>query len=121
MVLAAIGQQIDPAFPGAESDLKMTDRLTIKTDPLTYETSLPGVFAGGDAASGPATVVEAVGAGHQAAISIARYLAGQDMAADRSTRFKERGSRQASYPPYRNAGRPRGTPHLLVGERIRLS
>ena len=37
-------------------------------------TSRPGVFAGGDAVTGPQTVVKAMGAGKQAAVSIDKYL-----------------------------------------------
>ena len=40
-------------------------------------TSRPGVFAGGDAVTGPATVVEAMGAGKRAAVSIDAYLSGK--------------------------------------------
>jgi ferredoxin len=40
------------------------------------ETSIPGVFAGGDAVTGPATVVEAIGAGKRAAEAIDRFLSG---------------------------------------------
>ncbi len=64
MVIAAIGQSADLSFlKGA-----------ITVDPLTLETSLPGVFAGGDAVSGPASVIEAMAAGRTAAASIGRYL-----------------------------------------------
>ncbi|KPV63987.1 MAG: Sulfide dehydrogenase subunit alpha precursor [Candidatus Bathyarchaeota archaeon BA1] len=47
---------------------------TIAIDPITMETSLPGIFAGGDVASGPATVIEAILAGKRAASSIDSYL-----------------------------------------------
>ena len=47
---------------------------TIAVDPATLETSLPGVFAAGDAVSGPSTIPEAVSAGKRAAVSIRRYL-----------------------------------------------
>ena len=47
---------------------------TIAVDPATLETSLPGVFAAGDAVSGPSTIPEAVAAGKRAAVSIRRYL-----------------------------------------------
>ena len=39
-------------------------------------TSVPGVFAAGDAVTGPATVVEAIGGGKRAAEAIDRYLSG---------------------------------------------
>ena len=49
----------------------------IKVDPDTLATSREGVYAGGDAASGPASVIEAINAGRQAAISIDKYLGGE--------------------------------------------
>jgi ferredoxin len=50
-----------------------------KVDPLTYQSSLPGVFFGGDAAFGPKNIIWAVAHGHEAAISIDRYLNGEDI------------------------------------------
>ena len=41
-------------------------------------TNVAGVFAGGDVASGPATVIEAIASGRQAAFAIDRYLRGKD-------------------------------------------
>jgi len=49
----------------------------IKVDPETLATSREGVYAGGDAVSGPASVIEAIAAGRQAATSIDRYLGGE--------------------------------------------
>jgi hypothetical protein len=46
-------------------------------DPETLATSAPGVFAGGDTVTGPATVIEAIAAGKKAAASIDRYLRGK--------------------------------------------
>ncbi len=80
-VLIAIGQMASEAFLsqlGAEKD-----RGRIKADAVTLETSLEGVFAGGDAVSGPASVIEAVAAGKRAAESLDRYLSGADPRADR--------------------------------------
>lgn len=76
-VVAAIGQK--PAirqYPGL-GDLDLTRRETIKVMSHNQQTSVPGVFAGGDAVTGPATVVEAIGAGKRAARAIHRYLRGQ--------------------------------------------
>ncbi|HID87716.1 MAG TPA: 4Fe-4S dicluster domain-containing protein, partial [Anaerolineae bacterium] len=47
-------------------------------------TDVPGVFAGGDAVTGPATVIEAIAAGKRAAESIGRYLRGEDLATGRA-------------------------------------
>jgi Pyruvate/2-oxoacid:ferredoxin oxidoreductase delta subunit len=51
----------------------------IKADPVTLQTSIKGIFAGGDTVSGPATVIEALAAGRKAAISIDRYLKGEPL------------------------------------------
>jgi NADPH-dependent glutamate synthase beta subunit-like oxidoreductase len=72
MVILAIGETPDLEFLPKEVDLN--DDGTVWTDPITMETSLQGVFAGGDAVTGPATVIEAIRAGKHAAESIERYL-----------------------------------------------
>ncbi|MBE0478202.1 FAD-dependent oxidoreductase [Candidatus Aerophobetes bacterium] len=75
-VIIAIGQEIEPA--GFET-LKFTPTRLIDVDEISLATSMSGVFAGGDVVSGPASVVEAVSQGHAAAISIDRYLKGEDL------------------------------------------
>ncbi len=72
-IIAAIGQR--PEIPG-RFDLSLGRGNTIQVDPDTLATSREGVFAGGDAVSGPASVIEAIAAGRQAAISIDKYLGG---------------------------------------------
>jgi heterodisulfide reductase subunit A-like polyferredoxin len=80
-IILAIGQALEKQWT---SDAKLTvERGCIKADAATMETSIEGVFAGGDAVSGPASVIQAVAAGKRAAESIARYLNGEDMRADR--------------------------------------
>jgi NADPH-dependent glutamate synthase beta subunit-like oxidoreductase len=49
---------------------------TIQVDADTLATAREGVFAGGDAVTGPAIVIEAIAAGRQAAVSIDKYLGG---------------------------------------------
>jgi len=79
-VILAIGQAVDAdGFDGFERG----PGGTFKADRLTLATSMPGVFAGGDAVAGPASVIEAVSAGHEAAISIDRFINGEDIAAGR--------------------------------------
>ena len=56
-----------------------TERNYYKVDEITLETSVKGVFAGGDNIPGTASVIGAVGAGKRAAESIDRYLRGEDM------------------------------------------
>jgi len=71
-VILAIGESPDLAF--IPKDMETTEESTIAVDPMTMETSKEGIFAGGDCASGPATVVEAIVAGKKAAKSIQNYL-----------------------------------------------
>ncbi len=75
-IISAIGQRIDLECLDDLKDLKWSRRQTILANPVTLETAIPGVFAGGDAVTGPATVVEAIGAGKRAAEAIDRYLSG---------------------------------------------
>jgi heterodisulfide reductase subunit A len=79
-VILAIGQTLDDVISGVDR----TRRGWIVADPVTLQTNLEGVFAGGDAVSGPASVVEAVGAAHRTVESIRRYLLGEDLALGRS-------------------------------------
>jgi len=61
----------------------------ISADPLTLETKIPGVFAGGDIVTGPASVIQGIGAGKQAALSIDRYLNGEDLGIGREGGIEE--------------------------------
>lgn len=80
MVIFAIGESTDlSVLPGGMK----TDNNHILADPVTLETSLPGVFAAGVAVSGPGSVVEAIASGKKAAVSIDRYLRGIDLKAGR--------------------------------------
>jgi NADPH-dependent glutamate synthase beta subunit-like oxidoreductase len=73
-VIMAIGQFPNTAF--LPEMVEIAEKRTIAVDPFTLETSSPGIFAGGDAVSGSATLMEAIIAGKQAAISIDLYLRG---------------------------------------------
>jgi hypothetical protein len=70
-IILAIGQRADLSF--IDSAFK-TERGLIAVDPDTQETNAAGVFAGGDAATGPASVIQAIAAGRRAAASIDLYL-----------------------------------------------
>ncbi|MFH1566360.1 MAG: FAD-dependent oxidoreductase [Gemmatimonadota bacterium] len=82
-VIVAIGQASDLAFLGEEGAPRRTRRGTLEADPLTLQTSVPWLFAGGDVVLGPASAVQAVAQGHEAAESIKRYLEGADLAMGR--------------------------------------
>ncbi|HRE44637.1 MAG TPA: FAD-dependent oxidoreductase [Terricaulis sp.] len=78
-VLMAVGQE--NAFPWIERDIGMAfgewDMPVV--DELTFQSSLPNVFFGGDAAFGPKNIIWAVAHGHEAAVSIDLFLNGQDV------------------------------------------
>jgi ferredoxin len=76
VIICAIGQQVDSDCLAAVNGLDWTRRKTINVNMVTMETSLDGIFAAGDAVTGPATVIEAIGGGKRAAESIDRYLEG---------------------------------------------
>ncbi|MBN1366665.1 MAG: FAD-dependent oxidoreductase [Dehalococcoidales bacterium] len=76
-VIMATGQTVDKtSLPG---EIGLAKNGTVTADPITFETSVKGIFAGGDVVTGPATVIDAVTAGKEAAISIGRYLHGKNM------------------------------------------
>ena len=72
-VITAIGQM--PEAP-EQFGLPLGKGNTFQVDPDTLATTREGVFTGGDAVTGPATVIEAIAAGRKAAISIDKYLGG---------------------------------------------
>ncbi len=81
VVVVAIGQRSDLSFLANGHGIDVSPRNTVEADPVTAATNIAGIFAGGDVASGPRTVVEAVAFGKKAAASINRYLKGDDIRA----------------------------------------
>ncbi len=77
-VLVAVGQE--NAFPWIERDLGIEfDEWGMPVvDAATYQSTLPHVLFGGDAAFGPKNIIWAVAHGHEAAVSIDRMLSGED-------------------------------------------
>ena len=73
-VISAIGQQIDLCGIDAGSKLRLGKRGTVLVDPATYQTDEPDVFAGGDLVTGPKFAIDAIAAGHEAAVSIHRFV-----------------------------------------------
>jgi len=73
-VIVAIGNEPNPLVGRATPGLRRAPRGTRVVDPETQRTSIPGVFSGGDAVLGAATVILALGQGRRAAAAIARYL-----------------------------------------------
>ncbi|MFC2165820.1 FAD-dependent oxidoreductase [Acidobacteriota bacterium] len=72
-IIMAVGQKTDLSFIAPEFALKIDSGL-ITIDDKTQQTNIPGIFAGGDVTSGPATVIESITAGKRAAEAIDNYL-----------------------------------------------
>lgn len=82
-LLVAIGQGADYSSIPEVDKVLLDKSARLKVDRQTLETSLPGVFAGGDIVTGPRDVVSAIAAGKTAAESIYRYLNDLDQRKDR--------------------------------------
>jgi len=74
-VIVAIGNKPNPLIPQTMPELETTKWGTIVVDEKTMQTSVPGVFAGGDIVSGAATVILAMGQGRIAAAAMNDFLA----------------------------------------------
>jgi formate dehydrogenase (NADP+) beta subunit len=79
-VLCAVGQE--NSFPWIERDIGMDfDKWGMPAvDPVTFQSAIPNVFFGGDAAFGPKNIIWAVAHGHDAAISIDKFCNGESVA-----------------------------------------
>jgi NADPH-dependent glutamate synthase beta subunit-like oxidoreductase/ferredoxin len=122
-VILAIGQE--NAFPWIERDIGLEfDRHGLpKVDPMTFQSTLPRVFFGGDAAFGPRNIIWAVAHGHEAAISIDRHCQGGDVRArpPRGVTLSSRkmGIHEWSYKNDFNPAERRLVPHVELKERFK--
>jgi len=78
-IIVAIGQRTDLSFLEGSNELKVSRRGTIEVHPLTLETSIKGIFAGGDAVRGPASAIEAIADGKKGALAIHNFFRGIEM------------------------------------------
>ncbi len=88
-IIGAIGQV--PDIP-AEFNVKTGRGNTIRANADTLVTSQPGVWAGGDAVTGPDSVIRAIAAGRKAASAIDRYLGGDGIIEEELTRERRIGA-----------------------------
>jgi NADPH-dependent glutamate synthase beta subunit-like oxidoreductase/ferredoxin len=122
-VILAIGQE--NAFPWIERDLGIEfDKWQVpKVDAVTFQSTRPGVFFGGDAAFGPKNIIWAVEHGHQAAISIHRHCQGLPVG-ERPARgvtlaSRKMGLHEWSYKNDYNPVERRLVPHVGLAERFK--
>ena len=80
MVIVSVGRELSRGIRKyLEGRLALTEDGRVKVNPETMMTSVPGVFAGGELVSGPALIVEVTAQGRRAALSIDRYLRGEEL------------------------------------------
>ncbi|HEX5459535.1 MAG TPA: FAD-dependent oxidoreductase [Steroidobacteraceae bacterium] len=122
-VILAIGQE--NAFPWIEAGLGIEfDKWHVpKVDPVTFQSTRPGVFFGGDAAFGPKNIIWAVEHGHQAAISIHKHCQGESvserLAPGVNLQSRKMGMHEWSYSNDYTPVERRLMPHVSLKERFK--
>jgi NADPH-dependent glutamate synthase beta subunit-like oxidoreductase/ferredoxin len=122
-VILAIGQE--NAFPWIERDIGIEfDKWSVpKVDKTTFQSTRPGVFFGGDSAFGPKNIIWAVEHGHQAAISIHKYVNGDPISVrmPRGVTLSSRkmGMHEWAYKNDYNGVERRIVPHVGLIERFK--
>ena len=122
-VILAIGQE--NAFPWIERDIgiEFDEWECPVVDEATMMCSRPGVFFGGDSAFGPKNIIWAVAHGHEAAISIHKYVSGESLD-DRlpvgmNLSSQKMGIHEWSYSNYYDPAERRMMPHVDLKERFK--
>jgi len=78
IIIPAISQEPDLTFLSDDYNFAISRWNSFEVDEKTLATNIPGFFSGGDSVTGPATVVQAITAGHRAAVSMDCYLRGKE-------------------------------------------
>jgi indolepyruvate ferredoxin oxidoreductase alpha subunit len=78
LIIAAVGEEPDLSFMIGDNTKTIANGY-IKVDPVTLETNVKEIFAGGDVVTGAATVIQALAAGRKAAKSIDKYFKGEPL------------------------------------------
>lgn len=116
-VIWAIGQAPEVGFLSGASGIKVSKRGTIVVDPETLETQRPGVFAGGDAIGGKASVIDAIAYGKKAAVYIDRYLKGEVVSGGRQVSEVQASDIKVVIPPDIERAKRQSMPELSLAER----
>jgi NADPH-dependent glutamate synthase beta subunit-like oxidoreductase len=110
-VINALGQEADWGCLTPECACRLTGWGTMKVDPQTLQSDDPDIFAGGDAVRGPQTVIEAIADGRQAAISMDRFIKGQNLRLGRDKALNPiKEPQKGNYDPASRAPMPRLDP-----------
>jgi NADH-quinone oxidoreductase subunit F len=118
-IITAISEETSLGFLGPGHGIEISKWNTLVVNEETFETRVRGVFAGGDAVTGPNTVIDAMAAGKHAAEMMDRHMRGQNVAREYAV------TRPSAYRPpvlltqdeIDNPARP-AIPHLQVKKRL---
>jgi NADH-quinone oxidoreductase subunit F len=78
-LIAAIGEQLLLFAPTGSEGIEVSKQGTVVAEAETLAAQRPGVFAGGDAVTGPASVVRAIAAGRRGAMMMDRHIRGEEL------------------------------------------
>ena len=87
-VLISVGQGMDWGNLVDDTAMTLNPNKTLMVDPVTYQTAEKDVFAGGDAVTGPKFAIDAIALGKQGAISIHRFVHGDNLAIGREREYR---------------------------------
>ncbi len=73
-LISAIGQAVDTSFISYDNEIMLEKWGTMIVNKDTLETTIPGVFAGGDVVTGPLTAITSIAQGKKAALAIMSFL-----------------------------------------------
>lgn len=108
VVIMSIGQRSSNLrFLTVADGIELTERGLIKVDPETLATTRKGVFSGGDVVTGPYIAIAAIADGREAAISIDRYLRGQDLKEGREFPLRSLADGKWNILPKNSSKKPR--------------
>jgi heterodisulfide reductase subunit A2 len=110
-VIIAVGQGVDKSM--LPEGLAYTEWSTLAVDPVTLQTNIEGVFAGGDVVSGPADVIAAIASGKRAACSIDAYLKGEELSLEEGGKVERLSEEELADIKKRFASRKRVTARKL--------
>ncbi len=123
LVVLAIGQNTAFSFIERDCGIDFDKQDRPIVDPVTFQSSQPQVFFGGDAAFGPKNIIWAVAHGHEAAISLHQYCQGLDvkdrLPAGMNLISQKMGIHEWSYDNSYDTLVRQAVPHVALAERLR--
>ncbi len=115
-VIFAVGEEPEFDFLKGVADFKFTERGTLDVNMDTFATSVEGVYAAGDAVTGPTSIADAVGTGRKAGVAIDCFLNGKDLQGVESIYFDARG--ELNLKEFQPGAKRSGSSHVVGYDEI---